>query len=117
MVERDVRESVARARECEIVRFANRRAGCGEGSEVYRVDVQAVRRWLATQKGHNLTQLERGVQRAYAAGALWAKSRLEDVGFEVDARCVLCGEPRDTAFHRIWQCPAEGPTAATRSHT
>ena len=27
LVERDVRESVARARECEIARLANRRAG------------------------------------------------------------------------------------------
>ena len=86
LVERDIRESVARAHECEVARFANRRAGCGEGSEVNRVGVQAVKRWLATQKGHSLSHLERGVLRAYTTGAFCTRSRLEGVGFEVDAK-------------------------------
>ena len=112
LVERDIRESVARARECEVARFANRRAGCDEGSVVYCADAQALRRWLATQKGHSLTHLERGVLRAYAARVLWTRRRLADVGFAVDAKCALCGEQRDTALRRLWQCSAAGPKTA-----
>jgi hypothetical protein len=34
---------------------------------------------------------------------VWARQRLWNCGYQVDARCQLCNLEEDTVFHRVWQ--------------
>ena len=39
------------------------------------------------------------------AGALPTAHRLNKIGYQIRPWCVLCGNGRDTPYHRAWRCP------------
>ncbi len=49
-------------------------------------------------------KLERGAYRSALCGAVMTMSRAVRLGYDVEDRCPLCGEPGDTVRHRTFLC-------------
>eukprot|EP00959_Pyramimonas_sp_CCMP1952_P122974 2570863-Pyramimonas_sp.AAC.1 len=45
--------------------------------------------------------LERGTIRAWCCGAVWTRVYARSKGYDFPDVCELCGEARDTMFHRL----------------
>ena len=53
-----------------------------------------------------LDSREQGLLRAFGTNALWTPARQQQCGYEVPARCSLCGGPTDDLEHRLYRCTA-----------
>ena len=64
-----------------------------------RASLEIARR-VADSKGGRLSRKE-----SSSVNAIWTKCRLKGAGYELESTlCDMCGQERDTLWHRIWFC-------------
>ena len=47
-----------------------------------------------------------GLLDCIVTAGMWSNVRIQEAGYDIDTRCVLCGHETDDDWHRMWQCPA-----------
>ena len=102
MLKRHLCTSSRRQLEAQVGRRLREQGWTGMSDHSGQCSAAAVQRVMAEKA---TTEDGRHWVRAVATGAFWPAQRLAEAGYAVDARCPLCKDAPDTAFHRLWECP------------